>query len=168
MTTTTTNSFHPAEGRPAPPAGARQLCTFSIDSLFLGVDVLDVQEVIRQHEMTRVPLAPAAVSGLINLRGQIVTAIDLRNRLGLPPKVVNGPEDMPLNVVVRTADGAVSLLVDEISDVIEVGEDRLEPTPPTLSAAGAELIDGVYKLDGQLLLVLNTPAAVDVASLTSV
>ena len=144
-------------------AGTRQLCTFTVDTLFVGVDVLSVQEVIRSQEMTRVPLAPAAVGGLINLRGQIVTAIDLRHRLRLPAKRIEGPADLPLNVVVRAADGAVSLLVDQIGDVISVGEEILEPPPPTMSGPALELITGVYKLEDRLLLVLDTRAAVDVS-----
>ena len=76
-----------------------------------------MQEVIRHQAMTRVPLAPKLIGGLINLRGQIVTAIDLRLRLGLPER---RPGQLPMNVVVRSEDGAVSLLVDEIGDVLEV------------------------------------------------
>ena len=97
--------------------------------------MLQVQEVIRYQAMTRVPLAPTVVSGLINLRGQIVTAIDLRRRLGLA-----GPADEglhPMNVVVRTDDGAVSLLVDEIGDVVEVTDDAFEPPPETLAGSPA-------------------------------
>lgn len=138
-----------------------QLCTFYVDTLFFGVDVLEVQEVIRRQEMTVVPLSPAEVSGLINLRGQIVTAIDLRARLGLPPRAqVGGVDAEVLNVVVRTSDGAVSLLVDEIGDVLHVTDEALESPPPTLDPKAREVIDGVYKLDGQLLLVLNTTTAI--------
>ena len=140
----------------------RQLCTFHVDDLFLGVEVLQVQEVIRHQEMTRVPRAPHEVSGLINLRGQIVTALDLRRRLGLPDRPDPDPssEDVgPLNVVVHTRDGAVSLLVDEIGDVLEVAEDDREAAPPTLDAAARKLISGVYKLEGRLLLVLDVDRA---------
>src|SRR4051794_10190615 len=97
---------------PAARAGlSAQFSTFSLAGLLLGVEVLQVQEVIRYQEMTRVPLAPAEVRGLINLRGQIVTAIDLRRRLGLPDRAEH---EQPMNVVVRTSDGVISLLVDEI------------------------------------------------------
>ena len=98
-----------------------QVCTFSLDHLFLGIEVLQVQEVIRAQALTRVPLAHRAVRGLINLRGQIVTAIDLRERLGLPAQP-DGRESM--NVVLRTDEGAVSLLVDEIGDVLETRADQ--------------------------------------------
>jgi purine-binding chemotaxis protein CheW len=112
-----------------------------------------VQEVMRTLEMTPVPLAPHAVRGLINLRGQIVTAIDLRRRLGLPERAA---DQEPMNVVMRTDDGAVSLLVDEIGDVIEVNEDAFEPPPDTLQGDARALIKGVYKLNGQLLLILDS------------
>jgi purine-binding chemotaxis protein CheW len=132
---------------------ARQYSTFYVSDLFFGIDVLNVQEVLRYQEMTKVPLAPDMIEGLINLRGQIVTAVDLRKRLNLKAR-----EDghMPMNIVVRSEEGAVSLLVDEISDVLEVTADCYEPTPRNLPAAQQELIDGLYKLDGRLLLILNT------------
>ena len=91
-----------------------------------GVEVQQVQEVIRYQEMTRVPLAPRWSRGLINLRGQIVTAIDLRRRLELPRRPAGA---LPMNVVVRTDDGAVSLLVDEIGDVVGSASTQFEPAP---------------------------------------
>ena len=140
-------------------AESQQLSTFYVDNLFFGVDVLKVQEVIRYQVMTPVPLASSTVSGLINLRGQIVTAIDLRRRLSLPPR----PDDRnPMNVVIRTDDGAVSLLVDEIGDVLEVEERTLEPPPPTIEGVAREMITGVYKLDDRLLLVLDHEKALTV------
>ena len=134
-------------------ADGTQYCTFWVGSLYLGTDVHKVQEVMRTLEMTPVPLAPHAVRGLINLRGQIVTAIDLRRRLGLPER---GADQEPMNVVMRTDDGAVSLLVDEIGDVIEVNEDAFEPPPDTLQGDARALIKGVYKHNGQLLLILDS------------
>src|SRR5262245_37434005 len=105
---------------------SQQYCTFFLNDLFFGIEVQKVQEVIRFQQMTRIPRSPPVVSGLINLRGQIVTALDLRKRLGLPDR----PADrLPMNVVVRGDDGTVSLLVDEIGDVIEVSADAFEPPP---------------------------------------
>lgn len=138
-------------------AQTRQFCTFTLGGQTLGIEVLRVQEVIRAQAMTRVPLAPLAVTGLINLRGQIVTAIDLRRRLGLADRPV-GVE--ATNVVVRTDDGPVSLLVDEIGDVLEVSADAFEPPPETLDPAARGLIRGVYKLADRLLLVLETEPTV--------
>lgn len=141
----------------------RQLCTFFLGDLTFGVDVKRVQEVIRYQEMTRVPLASPIVRGLINLRGQIVSALDMRRRLGLPERP---SEQLPMNVVVQTAAGAVSLLVDEIGDVVEVAEDSFERPPETMSALGRDLVSGVYKLDKRLLLVLDTDSAVEVEAYT--
>jgi len=137
-----------------------QYCTFLLDGLFFGVEVEKVQEVIRYQEMTRVPLASRVVSGLINLRGQIVTAIDLRRRLKLPDRPA---EKLPMNVVVRTGEGAVSLLVDEIGDVRQVQEESFERSPETLQGEARTLIRGTYKLDDRLLLVLDTQQAVTVS-----
>jgi purine-binding chemotaxis protein CheW len=134
-------------------ANLRQFCTFSVADLYLAIDVLEVQEVIRYQEMTRVPTAPLVVRGLINLRGQIVTAIDLRRRLDLPP----APDDeRPMNVVIRTDDGAVSLLVDEIGDVLEFECQKLERPPATVPAAVRELVTGIIMLEDRLLLVFDT------------
>lgn len=134
----------------------RQFCTFYVDNLFLGIDVQQIQEVIRYQGMTRVPLAPVAVSGLINLRGQIVTAIDLRRRLDMP---LRRPDESPMNVVVRDGENAVSLLVDRIGDVLEVDDDLFESPPSTVRASVRELIVGTYKLSDRLLLVLDTGRA---------
>ena len=134
----------------------RQYCTFHLDTLFLGIEVLQVQEVLRLQPITRVPLAPRAVRGLINLRGQIVTAVDLRARLGLPP-LAEGR--VPMNVVIRTDEGAVSLLVDEIGDVLDIAESHYESLPDTVCPEARELIRGVYKLPGRLLLILDTERA---------
>lgn len=140
----------------------RQYSTFTVGTYFFGIEVLEVQEVLRYLEMTRVPLAPGVIEGLINLRGQIVTAVDMRNRLGLPPR----PEgETPMNMVVRSEDGAVSLLVDEIGDVIEVQAGSYEPPPDNLPSEQRELIRGVYKLDGRLLLVLHTERVLQISAM---
>lgn len=139
-------------------AGKKQFSTFIVDHLLFGVEVEKVQEVIRYQEMTRVPLAPAVVKGLINLRGQIVTAIDLRRRLGLRERATN---DLPMNVVIRHNDGAVSLLVDEIGDVMEAEAEIFEDPPDTLDRTARDLTRGIYKLENRLLHVLDTDTAVN-------
>ena len=127
-----------------------------------AIDVQTVQEVIRYQQMTDIPLAPDAVCGLINLRGQIVTAIDLRKRLGLP----NRPEgQLPMNVVVRSDDGAVSLLVDQIGDVQESDLENFESPPETLRGGARQLIRGAYKMKDRLLLILDTERVIDVTSI---
>jgi purine-binding chemotaxis protein CheW len=140
---------------------SRQLCTFFLDGHLFGVDAQTVQEVIRYQEMTRVPKSSPSVSGLINLRGQIVTAIDLRSRLGMQPREVG---KLPMNVVVRSDDGAVSLLVDQIGDVIEVDAENFETPPDTLQGPTRELVKGAYKLDGRLLLLLDCDTAVQLSA----
>src|ERR1700759_572414 len=144
---------------PTEHVAVRQYATFYVDSMFFGIEVLKVQEVLRCQEMTRVPLAPKIVEGRINLRGQIVTAINMRRRLKLNPRE---PDAQPMNVVIRSEDGAVSLLVDEIGDVIEVSESCYETPPVNMAAAQRALVDGVCKLEQGLLLVLNTERALKI------
>ncbi|GJL78038.1 MAG: chemotaxis protein CheW [Nitrospinaceae bacterium] len=146
-------------------ADTKQFCTFYLGDLFFGVEVENVQEVFRYQDMTNVPLAPAAVRGLINLRGQIITAIDLRCRLQMEDWAEG---KLPMNVVVRTEEGVVSLLVDEIADVLEVPEDDFERPPETINEITRELVRGVYKLKGKLLLILDTKKTVHVGSENSV
>ena len=136
-----------------------QYCTFYLGDQYFGLDVLKVQEIVRHQPMTRVPLAHEMVRGLINLRGQIVTAIDLRRRLEL----AESTEDRePVNVVVQTDDGAVSLLVDEIGDVLEVSEEDFERPPETLQGSSRDLIQGAYKLAGKVLVILDPELIVTV------
>ncbi len=136
-----------------------QFCSFYLNRLLFGVDLKEVQEVIRELPMTPVPLAPAAVSGLMNLRGQLVTVLDLRSRLDLGP---GDPEVKPMSVVVHSPDGAISLLVDEIGDVVEVDEDTFERPPDTLQGKVRSMILGVHKLDTHLLHVLDVEKACQV------
>jgi purine-binding chemotaxis protein CheW len=141
-------------------AQTQQFCTFYLDKLMFGVELGKVQEVIRYLEITEIPLAPRVISGLMNLRGQIVTGLDLRRRLDLADR----PEGAaPMNVVIRSADGAVSLQVDEIGDVVEVTEDSFERPPETLQGKVREVILGVHKLEKQLMHVLNTDKACETA-----
>lgn len=138
-----------------------QLCTFTVDDLLFGVEVTQVQEVLRFQPMTRVPLSPNTVRGLINLRGQIVTAVDLRPCLGLDGRVDG---ELPMNVVIRGVEGSVSLLVDTIGDVIEVATSTFEAPPSTMKAAQKNLILAVCKLPKQLLLVLSPERALAASS----
>lgn len=139
-----------------------QFCTFYLDQLLFGAELQGVQEVIRCPEMTRIPKAPEIFRGLINLRGQIVTAIDLRRRLELKPMAEDAT---PMNVVVRCQDGTVSLLVDSIGDVVEVDQDSFEKPPENLSKAMRALIAGVHKLPNRLLHVLELEKLVQITEL---
>lgn len=151
----------PTDTAPVKSESARtsgQFSTFFVTDLFFGVDVHSVQEVLRAQQMSRVPKAPEVIEGLINLRGQIVTAIDMRRRLKLPLRAGVQP---PTNMVIRTDDGAVSLLVDEIGDVLDVDAETYERPPANLDPVARDLIRGVYKLKDRLLLVLDTERTVD-------
>ena len=131
----------------------RRFATFSVADMFCGIDVGQVQEVLKYQEMTPVPLAPDVIQGLINLRGQIVTAVDLRRRFRLPER---DADRKPMNMVLRCDGGAVSLLVDEIGDVIEVDGCEHEPPPSTMDPFHRDVVEAVFKLDGKLLLALDT------------
>lgn len=143
----------------------QQFCTFLLEGYLFGVPVPQVQEVIRFQPMTPVPLAPPAVEGMINLRGQIVLAIDLRRRLSLGERSAG---ELPMNVVMRTLDGAVSLLVDEIGDVVEVDQSTFEAPPETLRGPVRSIILGVHKLERRLLHLLNTEKACQMQELADV
>jgi purine-binding chemotaxis protein CheW len=147
----------------AEPTGdlAVQYCTFKVDHLLIGIEVWRVQEVIRAQPMTFVPLAPKEVRGLINLRGQIVTAIDMRLWLGLAERSDGRPL---MNAVMRLNDEAISLLVDEAGEVVEPPLSTYEPVPSTASDQIRTLFSGTYKLDGALLLVLDTDAIATIAT----
>ncbi len=135
---------------------SRQFCTFYVAGLYLGIDVLTLQEVLRSRELARVPLAPADIEGLLNLRGQIVPAIDLRRRLGFPP----GERDAgSYFMIVRTAGTQIALIVDSVGDVIDVGADSFEPPPETVRPEVRHLIQGVHKLEGALLHILDAATA---------
>jgi len=129
-----------------------QLCAFLLDGIHLGVDVRYVQEVLRFQRTTPVPLAPRCVSGLINLRGNIVTSIDLRARLGFP---VRTSQQDQVNVVVRYDGSTVALLVDDIGDIVTVEAKAFEPVPPTLDPRIKSIVRGVYKQQAELLLLLD-------------
>lgn len=141
-------------------AETQQFCTFLLKDQVFGIPVQQVQEVLKGQDMTRVPLVPEVIRGLINLRGQIVMAVDLRRRFGMEDRL---DTVAPLNVVVRTEEGAVSLLVDDIGDVLEVEVGKFEDAPETLHGEHRELVKGVYQLPDHLMLVLDTERACQAA-----
>ena len=136
----------------------RQMCTFHVDTLFLALEVERVQEIIKHQPITRVPMASPVVRGLINLRGQIVTAIDLRRRMHL----VDGDLDAAMNVVMVTPDGTVSLLVDRVGDVLFLDDRDFERPPETMPGAARQFIRGAYKLEDELILALEADKVVNI------
>lgn len=130
---------------------AVQLCGFRVDRDFYAISVLEVQEVIRKQNLTKIPCAPIFIKGLINLRGQIVTAFSLRNLFGLPEI----DSDNYMNIIVRSGDSLYALMVDEILDVMDISQTRFEKTPDNLDEKIRQYISGVYKLDGKLLSTLD-------------
>jgi purine-binding chemotaxis protein CheW len=139
----------------------QQFATFFLGDNYFGIEVERVQEILRSQEMTPVPLSSPVVRGLINLRGEIVTAIDLRRRLGLPALA----EGQPLmNVVVRSPGGGVSLLVDDIGDVVETCAASFELPPETLSLNQRAMFVGVHKLDNRLMHILDCAKVADLDS----
>jgi purine-binding chemotaxis protein CheW len=131
---------------------ARQLCGFRIGKDFYAIPVLEVQEVVKPQVKTSVPLAPEYIDGLINLRGQVVTAINMRRLLKIEDDY---NEEDYMNIIVKHSDGLYSLVVDEVLDVMEVEMDRFSETPPTLEANIKNYIHGVFKLEDKLLILLN-------------
>jgi purine-binding chemotaxis protein CheW len=135
-----------------------KISTFRVDGELFGVDALLVQEVSRHLALTPVPLAPAAVGGIMNLRGEVVTALDLRRLLGREDR----PDgDKPMNVVLRSESGAVSLLVDDIESVEDVEDSTFEPIPDTVTGPAREFLSGAYKLPDGLLLTLDVQRVLD-------
>jgi purine-binding chemotaxis protein CheW len=139
----------------------RRFCTFHVGELLLGVEVELVQEVLGEEPMIRVPLADPWVSGLLNLRGQIVTAIDARRRLGLAPR---GPGDRSANIVLRTPDGAVSLVVDQEGDVVDLPDTEIEPLPENVSPTIRSVVTGTCRVDESLLLMLDATRTLTIGS----
>ena len=130
----------------------RKYCTFFVEDHCFGVDVNQVQELIPSQTIKPIPHAPLIVRGLINLRGQIVTAIDLRRALGFSEMA---KIDESLHVIAYTQDEKISLLVDRIGEVVELSAQECEATPETVARSFNRMLESIYKLDDRLLLILN-------------
>ncbi len=129
-----------------------ELATFYVGDALCGMDILKVQEINKLMQMTKVPQAPEYVLGILNLRGQIVTIIDLGKKLGL------GETDItqdPRNIIVNSSGGHVGLLVKKISDVVEADMERREPAPANMRGIQGEFFTGVYKTENNLIGILN-------------
>jgi len=139
-----------------PTAGpAEPMCTYvtlMLADQLCGVPVLAVRDVLADQTIARIPLAPREVAGNLNLRGRIVTAIDLRQRLRLPARAAGAPS---MSIVTEQGSELYALLVDQVSEVISLPAAGLERNPPTLPALWVEHSQGIYRLDERLLVVLD-------------
>jgi purine-binding chemotaxis protein CheW len=136
-------------------AGSRQYCTFIVADQLFGIDVRNVQEVLRVQVHTHVPLSQPEIAGLLNLRGQILPVIDLRKRLGFP----EAGAKRGINLIYASEDGPVDFIADQVGDVITVELSSIDPTPETLEGKLKENVTGIHKLEHSLLLILD-PAKV--------
>lgn len=139
----------------------QQICTFFLSGIYCGIEIEEIQEIVRQQPLTRIPLAPPDICGLMNLRGQVMPVVNLPCRLGLRSAVSDREEETIYNIIVRTVEDVVSFTVDAIEDIVECSIDTFEPPPATLTGQMRSLIKGAYKLDQGFLLVLNTQKILD-------
>jgi purine-binding chemotaxis protein CheW len=135
-----------------------EFVTVRLAGQLLGVPVLLVHDVLRSQQITRVPRAPGFVAGILNLRGRIVTAIDLRARLGLSPREANAPT---MNVVVEHKGDPYSFVIDTVGDVLRLEPAQMERNPVTLDQRWRSVSDGIYRLDEELLVVLDIRKLLD-------
>lgn len=138
-------------------SGAEDFVTFTIAGQLFGIPVLKVQDVLAAYNITRIPLAPPEIAGSLNLRGRIVTAMDVRLRLGLPPKEEKGS----MSIVAEHDGELYSLMVDSVGEVLALKADDYERNPPTLDPKFRDYSDGIYRLDGKLLVVLDVNRLLD-------
>lgn len=135
-------------------AETRDFLTINIAGQMFGVPILQVQDVLGEQRITRIPLAPKQIAGSLNLRGRIVTAIDVRACLGLPP-LEERITDM--SVVVEYDSELYSLIIDNVGDVLSLPDSKFEANPPTLDPTWRSVSLGIYRLSNMLLVVLDIP-----------
>lgn len=143
---------HASKDAPEISGESQEFVTMTIQGQLFGIPVLSVQDVLGPQKITRIPLASSEVAGALNLRGRIVTAIDVRRRLSLPPSE-DGSQSM--SVVVDFRGELYSLIIDSVGEVLSLPSDSLERNPATLDPAWREVSLGVYRLEKQLLVILD-------------
>lgn len=155
------NQIVPAAKRPGTELAApetQDYVTMYIEGQMFGIPVLTVQDVLGPQKITRIPLAPREVAGSLNLRGRIVTAIDVRLRLGLPNQ---SGDNKGMSVVVDQGGELYSLMVDQVGEVLSLPAAKFERNPPTLDPMWREFSAGIYRLDEKLLVVLDVAKLLD-------
>ena len=139
-------------------ADLTEYVTFTLDGQIFGLPIGRVQEVFRPARITRVPLAAAQIAGVLNLRGRIVTAIDMRSRLDLPPR---GRAETAMAIGIESGSESFGLLVDALGEVLKLSDAEREANPVNLDRKLARISAGVFRLDGQLLVVLDIDRVLD-------
>jgi purine-binding chemotaxis protein CheW len=141
----------------APTRPAEKVLVFRISDQLFGIPALSIQDIIGPQSIARIPLSPSFVAGALNLRGRIVTAIDMHNSLGM----ISDEKSKKLNVVVHSRDELYDLLVDDVGDVVEISMDDLEPNPASWTDAWRVFSDGIFKLKDELIVVINVDELID-------
>lgn len=152
---TTTMTIAKTQPPPRVATGDREFLTFRVDGKLFGLPLLSVHDVLDSRPLTPVPLAPPEVAGALNLRGRIITAIDLRRRLGLAPRPAGSRH---MSLVVEHDGEMYNLIVDAVGEVLSVGDDACGEPPPTLDPLWRQFAASVYRLDHQLMVVLDVVA----------
>ncbi len=139
----------------------REYVTAVIGGQLFGLPILRVQDVFMPERLTRVPLAPPEISGVLNLRGRIVTLIDMRCRLGMPARAGDAP---PMAIGVESRGESFGLLIDSVGEVLELDDAGREPNPINLDPRLARMSLGIHRLDGQLLMLLDVERVLDIGT----
>ena len=147
-----------SRGSTADSEKTEEFVTFTIAGQLFGIPVLQIQDVLSSYRITRVPLAPPEITGSLNLRGRVVTAIDVRLRLGLPPRPADADS---MSIVAENGGELYSLMVDSVGEVLALPHSAYERNLPTLDATFRAFCDGIYRLDDQLLVVLDVNRMLD-------
>ena len=137
----------------------KEYVTATVGGLLFGLPILRVQDVFKPERVTDVPLAPPEIAGVLNLRGRIVTLVDLRKRLDLPP---TGDDQPQMAIGVEWRGESYGLLIDSIGEVLKLEDEAREPNPANLDDGFARMTLGVHRLDDQLLLVLDVGRVLDI------
>ncbi|MGB4107909.1 MAG: chemotaxis protein CheW [Alphaproteobacteria bacterium] len=148
-----------------PDSNMHEFLTFHVVGQAFGISVLQVNDVLNEREITRPPLSPASIAGVMNLRGRIVTIIDVRRCLNQPPRPVNIPG---MNIVIEQDGELISLLVDSVGDVMAIDQNALENVPPTLDSNWRKIASGIYKLPQSLWIIIEIKKLIELTKLSSI
>lgn len=137
---------------------AAQYLTAYVNDHYLGIPIHTIQDVIGPHQLTAIPLARAAIAGVLNLRGRIVTVIDMHHRLDEPRTTAL---NQCMGIIIENRDELFSLLIDHVEDVVTIHDDELEKAPPTLNASWQAVCTGVHQRHGKIMIILDIERILD-------